>query len=187
MHIVTGIYKHRKLIAPKGMVTRPTAERVREAIFNICQFYVQNCEFLDLFAGSGAMGIEALSRGAKSATFVDHNKESVRAIRQNLENLKAENSAHVFNGNVLEFIERQAKRHKSYDIIYVDPPYDTNLGQEVLTLIDETSLLKTGGTLFIEGPKDKDFEQLPLNTLELVSSRRLGKAFLFQFVKKEKN
>src|SRR5436305_1632219 len=100
MRIIAGTFKNRRLIAPKGDATRPTTEQLRESLFNICQHYLEGAHFLDLFAGSGAMGLEALSRGASYATFVDNNKESVGYIHANVEALKVGGHSKVICGDV---------------------------------------------------------------------------------------
>lgn len=181
MHIVAGIYRHRKIVAPKGQATRPTAERLRESLFNICQGYIQDVDFLDLYAGSGAMGIEALSRGASNATFVDSHKESIRAIRENFKNLGIENSTQIFQGDVFEFIEKQSKRAVNYGIIFADPPYHADVYKDLLRAIDTGTILAPQGTLFIEVGHGTENDEIELKTLRLVSSRHMGRSVLLQF------
>lgn len=192
MRIVAGTYKHRLLVAPKGDITRPTSERLREALFNICQSYIEDADFLDLFAGSGAMGIEALSRGARSATFIDSSKDSIRAVQQNLRTLQLESVSHVFQGDVFALAEKLLKRGKSYNIIYADPPYEASSpvdGKQItystrlLQMIDEGVLLKPAGTLFIEEASGAQPIVDNLKNLKLVSNRRMGRSSLLQFEK----
>jgi 16S rRNA (guanine(966)-N(2))-methyltransferase RsmD len=129
LRIFGGQFKGRVLKSPKSETTRPTQGIVREAVFNICQELTQGARFLDLFAGSGAMGLEALSRGASHATFVERDKHSVSCLKENLTLLNLTDRAQVFP------IDAHAALNKitqSFDIIYIDPPYDT----PVLPFID---------------------------------------------------
>lgn len=192
MHIFSGLYKSRKIITPKGEKTRPTSGRLREALFNICQGEVEGASFLDLFAGSGAMGLEALSRGAKQATFVDNSKESIRCIQANLTALGVVKMGEVVYGDAFDAMKKLAKRGRCFDVIYADPPYDTlvHFGEEKVTystnvlmvldeLIDQNlPLLKQGGSLFLEDaleslPEDKKFKHLVLN-----DKRNMGRSAL---------
>jgi 16S rRNA (guanine966-N2)-methyltransferase len=193
MKIVAGTYKHRKIVVPKSDVVRPTSERLRESLFDICQGMVEEATFLDLFAGSGAMGLEALSRGAKKATFIDSNRDSIRCIKQNIESLNVEKQTQVIMGDVFDFLGKLSKLGQTYDIIYADPPYDSwktilgkpiSFSQQLLKLIDEGTLLAPLGTLFIEesataAPVDRD-----LQTLVQVSVRRMGRSILQEYQKK---
>jgi len=197
MQIYSGLYKGRIIQSPKGLKTRPTSGRLREALFNICQGEVEGTRFLDLFAGSGAMGIEALSRGALSATFVDNSKESIRSIQSNIQMIKAEKQSEIIYGDVFDTIGKLAKRGVSFELIYADPPYDqTSKGEEALSfsgkvlmfidrMIDEGhSLLVPEGSLFLEDAA----EALPmtenLKHLILKSTRRMGRSALQHYYRK---
>lgn len=191
MHIIGGTYKHRKIIVPKGSSTRPTSSQLREALFNICQNYIEEARFLDLFAGSGAIGVEALSRGAVHATFIDNSKESIRCIKKNLEILKLEASGQIFFGDVFSIMEKLNKQGKQYDIIYADPPYGTwttnaekkvSYSQKVVSLVDVGSLLVSGGSLFVEDARAPESSD-ELRSLKLVSSRAMGPAILQHYKK----
>ncbi len=192
MHIISGKFKNQKLIVPKGNITRPTSGRLRESLFNICQGYIEDALFLDLFAGSGAIGFEALSRGAAKVTFVDSAKEALFCIEETAKNLKSQKQVEICFGDVFEQIIRLEKKQKRYDIIYVDPPYDAykliektpvSFSTLILKIIDEGNLLKSGGDLFIEDSLDAkpDLEQLV--SLKLKSSRKLGRSCLQQYEK----
>jgi 16S rRNA (guanine966-N2)-methyltransferase len=191
MYIVAGTHKHRKLLTPKGLETRPTTSRMREALFNICQTYIEGANFLDLFAGSGAMGIEALSRGASRITFVDSSKASIKCIQKNLENLAFEEQSQVILGDVFVMSERLAKQGRQFDIIYADAPYGAihvssheTYTERLLKIVDAGSLLVDSGMLFIEEGKSGDPIKEKLQSLELISSRQMGKAVLHQYQKK---
>ncbi|MBA3815204.1 MAG: 16S rRNA (guanine(966)-N(2))-methyltransferase RsmD [Parachlamydiaceae bacterium] len=195
MHIFSGIHKNRVLESPKRDITRPTSGRLRETLFNICQQYVAECRFLDLFAGSGAMGLEALSRGAIKSTFVDSSKESIRCIKTNVNTLKEEGHTKIIYGDVFEQLIKLAKEGCQYDIIYADPPYENIihtpqealfLSARLLKIIDEQlenqiQLLVPGGMFFIEEAANVSLENIPLLHLKLKNSRSTGKAALHYY------
>jgi 16S rRNA (guanine966-N2)-methyltransferase len=192
MYIIAGSKKGLPLAAPKGGATRPTSARLRETVFNICQSYVSGARFLDLFAGSGAMGLEALSRGAKSCTFVDSTKESASAIKKNSQALGFENSASIVQGDVFAYLKRCASKANLFDIIFVDPPYakeisgdpeGASFSDKVIELIDASQILASGGFLFIEDEKSAGKPLPTLATLQLISSRASGRATLLQYQK----
>src|ERR1700722_2602828 len=142
MQIYSGLHKGRVIQSPKGLKTRPTSGRLREALFNICQGEVEGTRFLDLFAGSGAMGMEALSRGAQSSTFVDNSKESIRCIQANIHMVKAEKHAEIIYGDVFDILGKLAKRGRSFELIYADPPYDQmSKGEEGLSYSGKVLML----------------------------------------------
>lgn len=190
MFIIAGLYRRQRLSTPKGSQTRPTASRLREALFNICQHAIEGARFLDLFAGSGAMGLEALSRGAQSATFIDSHRDAIRCIQQNVAHLQVQSHSQILCGEVFNLLKSLEKQGKVFDIIYADPPYQTPVSQAVPTLfysqqiiqwIDTHRLLVPGGLLFVE----EDFHSQPrldqLTTLRLHDSRRMGHAALQQY------
>lgn len=195
MHVIGGLYKNHRLIAPKTQKTRPTSGQLRESLFNICQTYIEGARFLDLFAGSGAMGIEALSRGAASAAFVDNSKECIRCIQQNLLHLKLQSQGQVIYGDVFTQMEKLAKQGHSYDIIYADPPYEIVIEAEkstaaasqlVVQMIDKSTLLAPSGMLFVEEAKNVLIEIENLQTLIFKSTRKMGRSLLHQYQKAER-
>ncbi len=131
MRVTTGAARGRKLIAPEGLATRPTSGLVKEAVFSIIQFEVEGAMALDLFAGSGQMGIEALSRGAKSCDFVDNSKQSRAAIEQNLKAAGLVEKASVYQTDALAYLKGQ---NRSFDIIFIDPPYGGSMLLNALEL-----------------------------------------------------
>jgi len=187
MQIISGIHKNRKLFTPAGLQTRPTSSRLRETLFNICQNYIENALFLDLFAGSGAMGFEALSRYAKHVTFVDNHKESIKVIYKNIELLSVESQSKVIFSDVFQFIDKLAKKENCYNIIYADPPYNTYtddnelLSASLLKKLDMSKLLVADGDLFIEDAQEVNYSEIDLCSLKMVSVRRHGKAVLHHF------
>ena len=121
MKIISGKYKGRPIKAPKGATTRPTSSKVRESIFNILQGEIEGARFLDLFAGSGIMGLEALSHGAESVTFIENNKQAASCIRANLKSL--EEKATLLQRDAALALKQLHKAQAQFDIIYMDPPY----------------------------------------------------------------
>lgn len=141
MRVIGGEFKKAKLSGPgpRNMSIRATYDRVRENVFNLLG-PLEGLAFLDLFAGSGGMGIEALSRGARRAVFVDHQPESVRMIRKNLETLRLTDRAEVIRSDVTHYL-RQLPQAERFDVVYIDPPYTTNLFEEAMALLGRGNLL----------------------------------------------
>ena len=154
MRIIAGEAKGREIQAPKGSNTRPTLAKVKEAMFGMIQFDLLGASVLDLFAGSGALGIEAVSRGAKRAVFCDADRQAVAVIRANLKKLGFENRASVFQGDSLSVLERLASEGAKFDIVLLDPPYETDLETSALKLLDELSLLSPSAILLCEHSKE---------------------------------
>lgn len=190
MYVIAGRFGRRHLVTPKGSQTRPSAARLREALFSICQNSIEGACFLDLFAGSGAIGIEALSRGAHSSVFVENHRDSMAAIRQNIQTLGLDKETRCIHGDVFSALQKLEKENCSFDIIYADPPYQTVVkGTEqfysalLVEWIDQHKLLNSGGILFVE----EAFHSAPtlssLKNLNLKDSRRLGQACLQQYLK----
>jgi 16S rRNA (guanine(966)-N(2))-methyltransferase RsmD len=131
MRVTTGTARGRKLAAPEGLLTRPTSGLVKEAVFSVIQFEVAGSAALDLFAGSGQMGVEALSRGARSCEFVDNAKASRAIIEQNLKSTGLEANARVHQADAISFLQSLSRK---FDIIFLDPPYGQSLPQKALPL-----------------------------------------------------
>lgn len=156
MRIIAGKYKGRRLTSPKGMNVRPTSDRVKESVFSIIQKNIVNANFLDLCSGTGNIGIEALSRGAKQVTFLDRNPVSLKLIRQNLKICGIEISGtqvQVIAKDVYKGIKNLHSQLETFELIYFDPPYDTNMYNQCLTQISDTKLLNQAGILLIEHHK----------------------------------
>lgn len=153
MRVITGSARGRRLIPPQGNDVRPTTDTVKEAVFSIIQFSVEGRRFLDAFAGSGQMGIEALSRGAQSALFLDNSRRSVEIIKKNLELCGLSDRAQVLCRSTPEYLDGAAG---TFDIIFLDPPYKTGLLQGALERAPR--VLSEGGMVICEHPED---EQLP--------------------------
>jgi 16S rRNA (guanine(966)-N(2))-methyltransferase RsmD len=155
MRVITGEARGRKLITLEGEDVRPTTDKVKEAVFSAIQFDIQGRKFLDLFAGSGQLGIEALSRGAESAVFVDSSRKAVDIIRKNLANTGFYDRAEVLHTDGLSYLSMTGEQ---FDIVYLDPPYSTGVLQEVLPKVIEK--VKKTGIIIVENPeKEEIFEK----------------------------
>ena len=153
MRVITGKARGVVLKTPDGMLTRPTSDRVKEALFSIIQFEIPGASVLDLFGGTGQLGIEALSRGAKNAVFVDAREESCRLIRENLKRTRLEQDAKVVRSDYLAYLERCRER---FQIILLDPPYAEVFLENALKKITEIDILQSGGIIVAERPVGKD-------------------------------
>lgn len=152
MRVIAGTARSVPLKSREGLDTRPTADRVKEAVFNILQFELEGREVLDLFGGSGQMAIEALSRGAARAVIVDQSKDSVSVIRENLQKTKLADRAQVFCLDYMDYLRRCETR---FDLIFLDPPYGEKFLENALKKISEIDILKSGGIIVCERPASK--------------------------------
>src|SRR3990172_9385369 len=153
MRVISGTFKGRKLIPPKGLTIRPTPDKVKGAIFNILGDRIIESSFLDLFAGTGAIGIEALSRGAKEIIFVDDNIKAINLIKENLSRCKMQDArCKIVKENAVEFIKSvgQGFSTAKFDFIFLDPPYKTALGEKALIEISSFNILKEDGEIIWE-------------------------------------
>jgi 16S rRNA (guanine(966)-N(2))-methyltransferase RsmD len=150
MRVIGGSAKGRRLKAPKGNHLRPTAARVKEALFDILPHDLTGFQVLDLFAGTGNMGIEALSRGATSATLVELSKDAARVIRDNASRVGVARRCRVLGMPVDRALRRLARDNESFDLIFIDPPYGRKLAERTLRLLGAGSLLRNGGAIIAE-------------------------------------
>lgn len=153
MRVITGKAKGVSLKTPDGMATRPTTDRVKEAMFSIIQFDIPTASVLDLFGGTGQLGIEALSRDAKQAVFVDEKDNACRLIRENLRRTKLEGQGRVVRSDYAAFL-RNCK--EKFDIIFLDPPYAEVFLENSLKIITEIDILHSGGIIVAERPLGKE-------------------------------
>ena len=153
MRVISGKARGVVLKTPEGMKTRPTIDRVKEALFSIIQFDLPGARVLDLFGGTGQLGIEALSRGAKSATFVDLSSDACGLIRENLSRTKLSGDANVTRSDYLAYLKGCDER---FDIIFLDPPYAEDFLENALKMITEIDILQSGGIIVTERPLGKD-------------------------------
>ena len=153
MRVISGQARGIQLKTPDGMQTRPTADRVKEALFSIINFDVPGAKILDLFGGTGQLGIEALSRGALSAVFVDAREDSCKLIRENLKRTKFEQKAKVLRSDYMDYLNRCREK---YDIIFLDPPYAEIFLENSIKRITEIDILQSDGIIVAERPLGKD-------------------------------
>ena len=153
MRVITGKARGIQLKTPDGMLTRPTADRVKEALFSIINFDIPGAKVLDLFGGTGQLGIEALSRGASSAVFVDAREDSCKLIRENLKRTKLEQDAKVIRSDYLDYLRRAREQ---YDIIFLDPPYAEEFLENAIKQITEIDILRSNGIIVAERPLGKE-------------------------------
>lgn len=156
MQVIAGKARRLLLATVPGIATRPTSGQIKETLFNILQPYTQGSYFLDLYAGSGGIGIEALSRGAREAVFVDNARAAVRCIKQNLEHTRLAEQAQVFETDAVTAVRRLGARGRKFDIIFLDPPYDEKLEMPTLTAITEAGILAPDGMIIVEARKEND-------------------------------
>ncbi len=147
MRVISGSARGLKLLAPNGIETRPTTDRVKESVFNILQPYIPCNNVLDLFAGSGAMGIEALSRSCSYCVFVEKSRESLDIIHKNLEKARLASSSKVVFGDALDYLSLKEKR---FDLIFLDPPYNKGLLSLVFDKIFSNDILSDNGIIVVE-------------------------------------
>ncbi len=183
LRIIGGQFKNRSLKTPKGSQTRPTSSLVRKAVFDILQPMIGEAIFLDLFAGSGAMGLEALSRGASHVTLVEMDRQAMRALKENIEEFEVEESTHLLVLDALAALKRLYKQGMQFDIIYMDPPYRFD-PMPYIEFLDSHALLKKEGRLLFEqgAPYDHALDTSHLVHLRAIDQRQFGKTLLHQFV-----
>ena len=160
MRIIGGRAKGTKLYTLEGQNTRPTLDRVREALFNILQNEREDSIFLDLFAGSGAIGIEALSRGAEEAVFAEQSRKACDCIRYNLKAARLEEKAQVMECDVLSALKRLESRKASFDLIFMDPPYGMDLEKQALWYLKDSLLSDSHTLIVVEASLNTDFSWL---------------------------
>ena len=153
MRVITGKARGVQLKPPDGMATRPTSDRVKEALFSIIQFEIPGATVLDLFGGTGQLGIEALSRGAKRAVFVDAGEPACRLIQENLKRTRLEADASVIRSDYMAYLNRCKEK---FQIIFLDPPYAEVFLENALKCITEIDILQSGGIIVAERPLGKD-------------------------------
>ncbi len=179
MRVITGSARGVPLKAPKGMQTRPTMDQVKEALFSAIQFEVEGRRALDLFAGSGQLGIEALSRGAMSAVFVDRQKDACKIVEENLSKTKLADKARVVCADYLSFL---ATCTEKFNLIFLDPPYVEIFLENALKKISEIDILSDSGIIICERPFEKPLAD-DFDGLTLAKNYRYGKTAVTIFRK----
>jgi 16S rRNA (guanine(966)-N(2))-methyltransferase RsmD len=173
MRVIAGKAKGRRLKTPKGRGIRPTADRVKEALFNILPHDLSGRKVLDLFAGTGNLGMEALSRGAEEAVLVEASRGAARLIEENLRTLGFENSSRVLTAPVLRSLRMLSQRGERFDLVFLDPPYEQELVGQTLKAIAQEELPRENGVVVVEhSVREKVGERY--GTLTLTDRRRYG-------------
>ena len=178
MRVISGTAKGHKLKMVPGDKTRPITDRVKENLFNILGDWVSGTLWLDIFAGTGQVGIEALSRGAESVVFVDNSRLAIRTIQQNLEHTKLAEKAQVILTDAFSYLALD-NFHRPYDVIYVAPPQYQGIWSRMLLLLDHSteSVLKDDGLIIIQ-IDPKEYEEIALENLRITDQRRYGNTLL---------
>lgn len=175
--MIAGEAKGHKLKTIKGNTTRPTADRVKESLFNILAPYMESSEVLDLFAGTGSLGIEALSRGAASAVFVDKSGEACSIIRENLTHTAMQDRSTVYSSDFGTAVAKLALEGRKFDIVFLDPPYNKNFIQEALKILTENDIIRYEGILAAEHHIEDRLPEYE-DGLETVTSRKYGETVI---------
>lgn len=177
MRIIAGKARGTKLYTLEGEKTRPTLDRVKESLFNIIQNEIQDAVFLDLFSGSGAIGLEAVSRGAKKAILCDKSKEACMIIRKNMEKTHALENVELYQTEFKELLK--SKIQEKLDIVFLDPPYKTNFAIEAVKIILEKDLLSENAIIIIEtDDSNRILEDLKNINCKIKDVRKYGRAYL---------
>ena len=180
MRVISGRLKGKRLMSPLNDKVRPTLDRIKETLFNIIQFDVQGCTFLDLFSGCGGVGIEAVSRGANEVIFCDWDRDSLKVLKTNLKNLGIE--SFVYEGDFKQLLKKQPP--EKFDFIYIDPPYAGDHAQTALEMIAEKKLLKKDGVAIVE-KLTEDKREFCADGLVVKQSRKMGNVTMVFYVRED--
>ncbi len=179
MRVISGSARGTKLKSIEDIATRPTLDRVKESLFNIIQNKIEDSIVLDLFAGSGAIGIECISRGCKQAYFCEKSKLALEMVQQNLEKTKFTNKSVLFEKDYEKCIKELSNQKKYFDIIYIDPPYGENIAVKATQQILTNNLLKDDGIIIIEtDDKARELKQLEALNVNVYDLRKYGRVSL---------
>lgn len=178
MRVISGTAKGTKLNSIDNLSTRPTLDRVKEPLFSIIQNYIMDANVLDLFAGSGALGIECLSRGALKCTFCDKSYESIKMLKQNIQKTKFEEESVIYNTDYKKCLENI--KNEKFDIIFIDPPYKLNIAVDSLKRILEYNLHAKDGIIIVEtDEEERDLKQIEkIEKIEVIDVRKYGRVKL---------
>jgi len=168
MRVIAGTAKRLQLKTPKGLETRPTTDRIKETLFNMISTGIPDGRFLDLFSGSGAIGIEALSRGAKEAVFIENNKEALTCLRKNLEHTRLASKALIIPKDIMVGLKaltgkgevEEQKEGQIFDFIFMDPPYEQKLEKKVLEYLAKSSIINSETIIIVEAGQNTSFDYL---------------------------
>jgi 16S rRNA (guanine(966)-N(2))-methyltransferase RsmD len=172
MRVIAGSARSLKLVTVDSQDTRPTTDRIKETLFNMLSSDIKDCTFLDLFSGSGAIGIEALSRGAKCAVFVENARKALSCIDKNLEFTKLKDRATVVASDVMAAIDSLGRQGKAFDIIFMDPPYGKLIEKEVLGRLSKSRLVDDNTMIIVESDLTTDYDYLEDMGFELYKTKK---------------
>jgi 16S rRNA (guanine(966)-N(2))-methyltransferase RsmD len=187
LKIIGGKWRGRILVSPKSKTIRPTSASLRKSVFDICQSFIFDTVFLDLFAGSGLMGFEAVSRGAKEATFIDMDNASIQCIKKNSELLQCQENVSIYKGDIFSVLKKLMQKQPLFDLVYIDPPYPffdrANYIESIFLLLSQEGLLKKEAIIFLEQPFSKERDEKPyiFPSFCLIDKRRSGIALLSRY------
>lgn len=157
MRVISGSAKGKRLKAPRGMATRPITDLIKGALFSVWGSRVIGARLLDLFAGSGSVGIEALSRGAREVVFVDNSREAIQAIKENLENCRFPHDLPIIRGDVLRVLQILDRRQERFDLVYLDPPFSNEpVFYQAMSALADVDILAPGAIVVIRAPRKKE-------------------------------
>ena len=183
MRVIAGTARRIQLETVKGNNTRPTTDRIKETLFNIINNDLYDIDFLDLFSGSGAFGIEALSRGANSATFVENNRNAIKCIETNLEKTNLKEQGNIVFGDVMRSLESLQLKKQTFHIIFMDPPYNKQLENKVLEFLKDSCILDNDTLIIVEASLETDFS-FTLNLGYEIKKEKIYKTNKHIFLKK---
>lgn len=187
MRVISGIAKGKRLKAPTGLNTRPITDMIKEALFNVLGSRVMGARFLDLFAGSGSVGIEALSRGAHKVIFVDYSNEAVKIVKENIDNCKFSDGYQILRNDVFKALGLLERQNARFDLIYVDPPFtNEKIFNEVMVAIDAIDILEPDGIIIIRAPRRKEMPVM-FNGLNKYRSSHYGESSLHYYCRCEED
>ncbi len=186
MRIIGGEHRGRKIIRPEAEATRPTKDRIRESVFNIVSERLPDSDILDIFAGSGAYGLEALSRGAKRAVFVDNSKYCASIIKNNINTLNVKYRSKVIISDAFETIEQLYNKKEKFDLLFADPPYNTGLAKKTLIKVNQYDILNEFGLLIIEHHVEEVLPQTGKN-VTILKKKTYGDTNISIYIKNGEN
>lgn len=186
LRVISGKIRGLKLDTPKNQDVRPTTDRVKESLFNIINPYIRQSNILDLFAGTGSLGIECLSRGAKNCVFVDKSRDSINIVRSNVKKARVENESTILNIDFKGALKRLSVQNQKFDVIFMDPPYYENMFIDCLKNIDELNLLCEDGIIVVEHDT-KDLFEDKVGRLEKTRDKKYGNTTLTFYKWEEQN
>lgn len=176
MRIISGTARGTKLVTLEGENTRPTLDRVKESLFNIIQNKIQDSIFLDVFSGSGSIGLEAVSRGARKSILCDNSKEAIKIIEKNIEKTHLKDKVELYNTDYENLLRNKIK--EKIDIIYIDPPYDSNYAKKTIEIIIKEKIINENTLIILETDKKETVNMLNEFDIEIIDERKYGRAIL---------